>query len=323
MAKRGEKTKVGQDKSELIAEIPLACADEKAAVEFLERQRWEDGEYCPRCGSTGVYQMADSKTGQRQKNYRWRCRDCKKQYTVRTGTVMEDSRIPLRHWCYALWRACTSKKGVAALEIKRQTGLSYKSALFLMHRVRFAMTDMTNGNGGQKMVGTVEADETYVGGKPRNKGNNKRGRGTSKQPVMAIVQRGGNVKSRVIPDVTAATLKGAIRELVDASARVMTMRTWRTGASATSLMVAITLRRIARVNTSAKERIFTATPPNVTSHWSSAVYTASGTTSAAGIFPAIWQRAIFVTTRDNLKMASALRWRFAGQKANAWFTAIQ
>jgi hypothetical protein len=99
---------------------------------------------------------------------------------------MEDSRIPLRHWCYAFWRACTSKKGCAAKEIQRQTGLSYKSSLFLMHRIRYAM--MPAGDDGSKLNGIVECDETYTGGKPRYKGNNKRGRGTKKQPVMAMVE---------------------------------------------------------------------------------------------------------------------------------------
>jgi len=119
--------------------LPKACSDEKAAVEFMELQRWGDFPACPCCGSVDVYQMKDSKTGARQVNYRWRCKDCKKQYTVRTGTVFEESRIELRHWCFAFWRASTSKKAVSALEIHRQTGLSYKSSLFMLHRIRFAM----------------------------------------------------------------------------------------------------------------------------------------------------------------------------------------
>ena len=83
--------------------------------------------------------MTDAETGNRNKRYLWRCHDCKKQYTVRIGTVYEESRIELRHWAYAFWRASTSKKGVAALEIKRHCQISYKSALFLMNRIRFAM----------------------------------------------------------------------------------------------------------------------------------------------------------------------------------------
>ena len=162
--------------------------------------------------------MMDSKTGERQANFRWRCRGCKKQYTVRIGTVFEDSRIPLCHWCFTFWRASTSKKGVSALEIHRQTGLSYKSALFMLHRIRFAMSDSAP----EPLAGDVEVDETYVGGKPRYKGQGKRGRGTNKTPVMALVERNGSVKTKPVPNVTGKTLKQAIRNNVHASARIIT-----------------------------------------------------------------------------------------------------
>src|SRR6266404_550947 len=171
----------------------------------MESQRWGDFPACPCCGSVDVYQMKDSKTGARQVNYRWRCKDCKKQYTVRTGTVFEESRIELRHWCYAFWRASTSKKGVSALEIMRHCQISYKSALFLMNRIRFAMAP--DPSVAPKLTGTVEIDETYVGGKPRYKGVSKRGRGTEKMPVFAAVERQGQIRRHVIADVTGATLK--------------------------------------------------------------------------------------------------------------------
>ncbi len=201
----------------VIQDIPMACADETAAIEFLEKQRWEDMPCCPECGSIDVYQMQDRKTGERQKNFRWRCRDCSKQYTVRTGTVFEDSRISLRHWCYSFWRAGTSKKGVSALELHRHTGVSYKSCLFMLARIRFAMADSVVG----PLSGDVEVDETYVGGKPRYKGQSKRGRGTKKQPVFALVERGGRVKTQTVADVTAKTLKAANRENVDSAARIL------------------------------------------------------------------------------------------------------
>jgi transposase-like protein len=207
-------------KSRVVEEIPRACCDETAAVEFLEKQRWGNSPACVRCGSVNVYQMKDSKTGQRNERYLWRCHDCKEQYTVRIGTVYEESRIPLRHWCYALWRACTSKKGVSALEIKRQCQISYKSALFLMNRIRFAMVPDANA---PKLKGIVECDETYVGPrKPRYKGTSKRGRGTSKTPVFCAVQRDGQLRRRVVADVTTATIESAIREEVDRSAHLMT-----------------------------------------------------------------------------------------------------
>ena len=207
---------------DIVKQIPKACADEALAVEFLEKQRWGDSPACPHCGGIHVYQMK-GRDGERNKRFLWRCRDCTQQYTVRIGTVFEESRIALRHWCYAFWAACASKKGVSALQISRMTGVSYKSALFMMHRVRYAMTD--DHSTPIPMKGTVEIDETYVGGKPRYKGKHnlkKCGRGTDKTPVVAIVQRGGNVRAQVVPKVNGRNLRAVIRENVDPSARVMT-----------------------------------------------------------------------------------------------------
>jgi len=208
-------------KSDIIKEMPLACSDETAAVEFFERQIWQGKPHCPHCESRKVYKMVDAKTGQRNKRYLWRCHDCKGQFTIRIGTVLEESRIPLRHWAFAFWRSSTSKKGVSALEIKRQCQISYPSALFLLHRIRFAMTPEQGTM--PKMTGTVECDETYIGGKPRiGTGYHKRGRGTSKTPVFGMIQRDGNIHRRVVADVSAATLKSAIRECVDKQARIIT-----------------------------------------------------------------------------------------------------
>jgi hypothetical protein len=179
-----------------------------------------------------VYQMRDA-NGERSKRYLWRCRGCQKQFTVRVGTIMEDSAIPLQHWCYAFWAACASKNGVSALQIKRMTGVSYKSALFMMHRIRWAMG---SGSNPPKLDGTVEADETYVGGQPRKKTRREKkwygyeyrpGRAPDfqdrKTPVFAVVQRDGQVRTRVLLEkVTAQTLGKAIHELVEPTARLLT-----------------------------------------------------------------------------------------------------
>jgi transposase-like protein len=208
-------------KSDIIEDMPLACCDELAAVEFFEKQRWGDKPTCVHCGSTQVYKMSDSKTGMRNKRFLWRCRDCNNQYTVRIGTVYQESRIDLRHWCYAFWRASTSKKGVAALEIKRHCQISYKSALFLMNRIRYAMAPDSNT---EKLNGIVECDETYIGGKPRYGDGkiHKRGRGTSKTPVFAAVERNGHIRRRVVADVTGETLHSAIKQEVEVRSRIIT-----------------------------------------------------------------------------------------------------
>jgi transposase-like protein len=207
--------------SETIENMPLACSDEAAAVAFFEKQLWKGTPRCAHCHSAEVYPMVDAATGQRSKRFLWRCRACHKQFTVRIGTVLEESRIPLRHWAYAFWRAATSKKGVAALEIKRQCQISYKSALFLMHRIRFAMTP--EAGTAPKLAGIVECDETYVGGKPRpGTGFHKCGRGTSKTPVFGMVERGGSIQRHVVANVSGQNLKAAIRQCVDRSATIMT-----------------------------------------------------------------------------------------------------
>jgi transposase-like protein len=232
MLKRQRKTpgKVAGAKSALEQKLPLACADEKAAVEFMEEQRWGDSPTCPRCGVVGeCYKMTDAKTGERSTRYLWRCRACKKQYTVRVGTIMEDSPIPLHHWCFAFYGACSSKKGVSALEIQRTTGLSYKSALFMMHRIRWAMAPANEAE--SKLSGTVEFDETYIGGKPRYhaaKGRDAQylGKakdfGSRKTAVVGGVERDGRVKARVVRSTRAPEMAKIVREMVDTSADLQT-----------------------------------------------------------------------------------------------------
>jgi transposase-like protein len=221
--------KVASDKSEIVAKLPRACMDETAAVEFFEEMRWGDtGPCCPLCGSTNVYQMRDRQTGERNKRFLWRCKDCLKQYTVRINTVYEDSPIPLRHWVYAFWKACSSKKGVSALQIKRETGLTYKSALFLMHRIRYAMAPRARtpqpklGGDGQ----ILEADTTFVGGKPRNHGGTpgpKKGfMQDRKMPVFSVVERGGKVRSFATADVTAKNLGRILKEHAHLGSHLMT-----------------------------------------------------------------------------------------------------
>lgn len=209
------------EKSKFIEKMPKACNDETAAVELFEEIRWGNDPCCVHCGSVNVYKMTDAKTGLRNKRFLWRCRDCRMQYTVRIGAIYNETRLPMRHWAYAFWRASTSKKGVAALEVKRHCQITYKTALFLLHRIRFAMAPKPGSP--PKMTGIVEADELYVGGKPRpGTGEHKRGRGTKKTPVLGIVEREGNIHRRVIADVSARTLQGAIREMVDSQSRIMT-----------------------------------------------------------------------------------------------------
>jgi transposase-like protein len=213
----------------------LAIHDEARAVEFFEECRWGASPKCARCDSANVYAMK-KEDGTRNDDYRWRCRECNQMYTVRTNMVFEESRLPMRVWAFAFWKACSSKKGVSALQIRRECEISYKSALRVMHSVRTAMAELDApplGGPGK----TVEGDETYVGGKPRNRGlrfGNKRGAGTKKTPVVAIVERGGDVRFRMVDRVTSATLSAALWENVDLRSRLITdeYRPWIQGGKA-------------------------------------------------------------------------------------------
>jgi hypothetical protein len=152
----------------------------------------------------------------------WKCKACRKQFTVTVNTIFERSHIELRLWLMAFAIMCASKKGVSALQLQRQLGLgSYQSAWHMAHRVRHAMSQEPLKG---MLAGRVEVDETYVGGKPRpgNNDGRKTGRGTNKAAVVALVERDGRARAFPIERVNAATLKGAVRENVDRSAMILT-----------------------------------------------------------------------------------------------------
>ena len=153
--------------------------------EYLEHKRWINGVVCPHCGSLESYKLEakeNSKSGVRDGVYK--CKACREQFTVTVGTIFEDSHIPLNKWLMAIQLMCSSKKGMSAHQLHRMLGITYKSAWFMAHRIRYAMTQEPVVG---KLQGTVEADETYIGGKAHG----KRGRGAeNKTPVFAFVDGG-------------------------------------------------------------------------------------------------------------------------------------
>ena len=210
---------MSKNKSTVLAELREAAVSEPLAVAFLEKQRWGDTPTCPLCGSVAVYKMT-GRDGKRNKDYRWRCKDCKEMFTVRTRTIFEESRLPLRIWVFAFWKACASKKGISALQLSREMEVTHKSALFVLRRIRHGMGEIAP----EKLTGTIEADEVYIGGRPRypNMDPSRRGRGTTKTPVVGVVQRDGDVRFRVMQRITAAGLKEFIAENADRSCRLIT-----------------------------------------------------------------------------------------------------
>src|SRR5438874_1040255 len=169
--------------------------DSLAAAEFLESIRWPNGPVCPHCGNDERHYKLPNKTRRL-----WKCAACRKQFTVTVGTIFESSHIPLHKWLWAFFLLCSSKKGMSAHQLHRMLGLSYKSAWFMCHRIRYAMEQSPFR---ERLQGTVEADETYVGGKPRRTNVKKwqagqpraTGRGTKKTPVVVLVERGGKARS--------------------------------------------------------------------------------------------------------------------------------
>ncbi|MFA5064192.1 MAG: IS1595 family transposase [Dehalococcoidia bacterium] len=191
--------------------------DEDSAREYLERLRWPNGAVCPHCEAAGAYKLQPKATSTSPvRKGVWKCRVCRKQFTVTVNTIFEDSHIPISTWLSAIQFLCSSKKGMSAHQLHRMLNITYKSAWFMAHRIRYAMGQQPMA---EKLQGIVEADETYIGGK----GHGKRGRGAeNKTPVFALIQRDGDVRSFKTERVTGKNLKGIIRNHVDTNSTIMT-----------------------------------------------------------------------------------------------------
>ncbi|HZU29056.1 MAG TPA: IS1595 family transposase [Bryobacteraceae bacterium] len=206
-----------------LQEAVLYFADPNNCREYLVAHRWPNGVRCPRCGS-------DSVTFQPKYN-RWQCgrKHDLRQFTAKTGTIFEDSPLGLDKWLVAMWLVVNCKNGVSSYEVHRAIGVSQKTAWFMDHRIRFAL-GMTDG--GNKLSGECEADETFIGGKARNMHIDKRKRRitatgpTDKVAVMGILQRGENGESKVrtvvVPNRRKKALQAEVRKHVEAGAALYT-----------------------------------------------------------------------------------------------------
>jgi transposase-like protein len=189
--------------------------DETKARQHLEAIRWPEGPTCPHCGSFNATRLE----GKKHRAGLVQCNDCREQFTVTVGTVFERSKVPLHKWLLCNHLLCASKKGMSAKQIERMLGVTYKTAWFMCHRIREAMkTDGTDGPlGGPDAV--VEADETYVGGKAKNRATRKP---APKKAVVALVEREGHVRSFHVANVNAKHLRGLIVTNVDRRSHLMT-----------------------------------------------------------------------------------------------------
>lgn len=179
---------------------------------YLEELRWPEGVKCPRCESDKISRIV--------KRRQFDCDGCRYQFSVRVGTIFHDSKLPLWKWFLAVYMMGESKKGISANQLSRMLGVSYKTAWYLCHRVRATMKD----EGSDLLIGIVEADETYIGGKARgfaNKQEAARHRRDNKTVVLGAVQRGGKVRLRVAPDSSSKSIKGFLADVVSDDAEAI------------------------------------------------------------------------------------------------------
>lgn len=195
--------------------IPESAMTEESARAFLESTLWPNGPVCPHCKSSDAYKMtakAESKRPGRKGLYR--CNPCKRQFTVTVGTVFEGSHIPLHKWLMAVHFMTSSKKGMSAHQLHRTLGVTYKSAWFMAHRLRYAMTQKPMR---EKLQGKVEVDETFIGGKRRMYAKN-----SNKTIVVALVERNGEARAFVAQNTGSGVLKGMIRDNVQKDSTIIT-----------------------------------------------------------------------------------------------------
>ncbi len=199
-----------------LQEAVLYFSNPDNCIDYLALRRWPDGKViCPGCGSDGVSFNAKRRT--------WKCskHHAKREFSIKVGTVMEDSAIPLDKWLVAMWMILNCKNGVSSCEIAKNVRVSQKSAWFMLHRIRLTMQDEFFGS---KLGGEVEVDETYIGGKARNMHMDVKKRRISgrvqndKSTVMGFLERGGKVRTAIVKDRYAATLHPQVKEHVQAGA---------------------------------------------------------------------------------------------------------
>lgn len=197
--------------------------DEQICREYLEKIRWNGQLSCPykECGHGHVFKFSNGKV--------YKCAKCQKQFSVRVGTIFEDSKISLQKWFAAIYLITSHKKGISSLQLHRDLGVTQKTAWFMLHRVRHSLGLNT---GKEKLTGTVEADETFMGGAEKNKHKNKRTENTqgrsvkTKVPVAGVIKRGGELRAQKVKDTTGYNLRNFVVNNVAFGSNLNTDEWW-------------------------------------------------------------------------------------------------
>jgi transposase-like protein/IS1 family transposase len=198
-----------------LADLCNTFSDNQVTLDHFKSIRWQNGQFCPHCGHDKIYTL---------KNNRYKCAQCRLPFSILVGTIFENTKLPLRVWFGAIWLLTNHPKGVASTTLARDLGITQKSAWFVLHRLRYAARTKSFN---KPLTGIVEVDETYVGGKDKNRHwNKKKGHHDNKTPIMGAVQRTGDVVARVLKSVDGSSVARFVKEAVSNKVSLLATDSW-------------------------------------------------------------------------------------------------